>query len=128
MQGDIIIVEGHHRRAAEKIVDRLIEEIAGRDRRTTLTVAGESGSGKSETAQAIAEALQTHAIGAAILQQDDYFVHPPRTNDRTRRANLCWVGPTEVRLDLLDQHLAAAREGASGVTKPLVIYDDDQIT
>lgn len=128
MQGDIIIVEEHHRKAAERIVERLVAEITGRDRRTTLTVAGESGSGKSETAQAIADALEPHGLRAAILQQDDYFVHPPRTNDRTRRANLCWVGPTEVRLDLLDEHLAAAREGAARVTKPLVIYADDRIT
>ena len=128
MQGDIIIVEDHHRQAAEKIVERLIDEIRERDRRTTLTVAGESGSGKSETAQAIAEALQPLGVPSAILQQDDYFVHPPRTNDRTRRANLCWVGPTEVRLDLLDQHLAAAQDGASRITKPLVIYDEDRIT
>ncbi len=128
MKGDIIIVEEHHRRAAEQVVAKLIDEIKGRDRRTTMTVAGESGSGKSETAQAIAEALAPHGVGAAILQQDDYFVHPPRTNDRTRRANLCWVGSSEVRLDLLDQHLAAAREGAAGITKPLVIYEDDRIT
>ncbi|MBU1866636.1 MAG: hypothetical protein KKE89_09500, partial [Actinobacteria bacterium] len=128
MKGDIIIVEEHHRQAAGRIVAKLIDEIRGRDRRTTLTVAGESGSGKSETAQAIAEALVPHGITAAILQQDDYFVHPPRTNDRTRRANLCWVGPLEVRLDLLDQHLAAAREGSSRITKPLVIYEEDRIT
>lgn len=128
MKGDIIIVEDHHRAAGEKIVERLADEIRGRKRRTTLTVAGESGSGKSETAQAIAEALEALGITAAILQQDDYFVHPPRTNDRTRRANVCWVGPTEVRLDLLDEHLAAARDGASRVTKPLVIYAEDRIT
>ncbi|MCJ7725492.1 MAG: hypothetical protein MUP76_03790 [Acidimicrobiia bacterium] len=127
MRGDIIIIEEHHRKAGGAIVERLIDEIRSRGRRTTLTVAGESGSGKSETATAIAEALQSHGVDAAILQQDDYFVHPPRTNDRTRRANLCWVGPTEVRLDLLDEHLAAAIEGAAGVTKPLVIYEDDRI-
>ncbi|MCB2223473.1 MAG: hypothetical protein KQH83_04770 [Actinobacteria bacterium] len=128
MKGDIIIVEEHHRRAAEMIVERLVAEIRDRARRTTLTVAGESGSGKSETAKAIAEALEPLGIEAAILQQDDYFVHPPKTNDRTRRANLCWVGPTEVRLDLLDEHLAAAREGAASMVKPLVIYEEDRIT
>ena len=128
MKGDIILVEDHHRLAAEQVIARLIDEIEQRDRRTTLTVAGESGSGKSEIAQAIAEALKPRGVGTAILQQDDYFVHPPRTNDRTRRANLCWVGSSEVRLDLLDEHLAAAVEGASSITKPLVIYEEDRIT
>jgi len=128
VKGDIIIVEEHHRLAAEQVVSKLVEEIKDRGRRTTLTVAGESGSGKSETAQAIAEALAPHGISAAILQQDDYFVHPPRTNDLTRRANLCWVGAAEVRLDLLDEHLSAAIDGASSITKPLVIYEEDRIT
>ena len=128
MRGDIVLVEEHHRRAAELIAERLLDEIRGRNRPTTLTVAGESGSGKSETAQAIADALRTQGITAAILQQDDYFVHPPRTNDRTRRANICWVGSTEVRLDLLDEHLQAAREGANTLGKPLVIYEEDRIT
>lgn len=128
MRGDIVLVEEHHRRAAHKIAERLLDEIRDRSRPTTLTVAGESGSGKSETAQAIADALRAHGITAAILQQDDYFVHPPRTNDRTRRANISWVGSTEVRLDLLDEHLKAAREGAGNLSKPLVIYEEDRIT
>jgi len=128
MRGDIVLVEEHHRRAGGKIAQRLLAEIRGRSYPTAITVAGESGSGKSETAQAIADALQTHGITAAILQQDDYFVHPPRTNDRTRRANICWVGSAEVRLDLLDAHLQAAREGTNTLDKPLVIYEEDRIT
>lgn len=127
MKGDIIIVEPHHRSAAEKIVQRLLEAIRAHDTRFTITVAGESGSGKSETAKAIAEELEAHGFNSAILQQDDYFIHPPRTNDRTRRANICWVGPTEVQLDLLDEHLAASIAGAASITKPLVIYDEDRV-
>jgi uridine kinase len=127
VRGDIIIVEEHHRAAGRAIAERLAAGIKERDRRTTITVAGESGSGKSETATAIAEELAPYGISAAILQQDDYFIHPPKTNDRTRRANICWVGPTEVQLDLLDAHLEAARSGADDVTKPLVIYEEDTV-
>jgi uridine kinase len=127
VRGDIIIVEEHHRSAGRAIAERLAQAIKDRDRRTTITVAGESGSGKSETATAIAEELAPHGITSAILQQDDYFIHPPKTNDRTRRANICWVGPTEVQLALLDEHLAAARAGADDVTKPLVIYEEDRV-
>jgi uridine kinase len=127
VKGDVILVEDHHRSAAGRIVPRLLPEIRERGRRTAVTVAGESGSGKSETAQAIAEALAEQGVTAVILQQDDYFVHPPRLNDLTRRANLCWVGPSEVRLDLLDGHLGAAVAGEAGVTKPLIVYHDDHI-
>ena len=127
MRGDIIIVEEHHRDAGRVIAADLAPTISRRDRRSTITVAGESGSGKSETATAIAEELAPFGITAAILQQDDYFVHPPKTNDLTRRADIDWVGPKEVQLALLDSHLEAARGGAADLTKPLVIYEDDTV-
>lgn len=127
MRGDIIIVEDHHRAAAASIVDRLIDRIQAKSGRYTMTVAGESGSGKSETAQAIAEALADRGVQSAIYQQDDYFVYPPRTNDATRRQDISWVGSGEVRLDLLDEHLAAALAGADEIEKPLVIYEEDRV-
>jgi len=126
VRGDVIIVEEHHRQVAERIATRLAPAIAERARRTTLTVAGESGSGKSETAQALLEAFEQHGLRTTILQQDDYFVLPPKQNDAARRRDITWVGLREVRLNFLDQHLAAARAGAPSVTKPLVIYAEDR--
>ena len=103
MKGDVIIVEEHHRKAASAIVPRLLFAVENCPRRYTITVAGESGSGKSETAQALAEAVAGSGVQAVVLQQDDYFVHPPKTNDATRRKDISWVGTGEVRLDLLDE-------------------------
>ena len=128
MKGDVIIVEEHHRRAAATIVERIGPAILSRGRRSTLTVAGESGSGKSETGQALADALEASGIHAVVFGQDDYFVLPPKSNDVARRRDIGWVGTGEVGLALLDEHLAAARAGADSVTKPLVIYDEDRIT
>jgi uridine kinase len=128
MKGDVIIVEDHHRKAAAEIVERIAPDILARARPSTITVAGESGSGKSETGQAIADALAARGITAVIFGQDDYFVLPPRSNDARRRQDITWVGPGEVRLDLLDEHLAAVRDGAASLTKPLVIYDEDRVT
>jgi uridine kinase len=127
MKGDVIIVEEHHRRASAIIAERLAAEVRSRPRRTTISVAGESGSGKSEMGKALVEAFDALGIPGAVLGQDDYFVLPPRSNDRTRRENISWVGPQEVRLDQLDEHLAAARSGASEIRKPLVVYADDAI-
>ena len=127
MRGDIILVGDEHRAAATAIVDHLIDEIRATDRRFTITVAGESGSGKSEMGRALADELIERGIQAAVLQQDDYYVLPPRFNDAARRANIDWVGTTEVRLDLLDEHLKAAQAGAEEIVKPLVIYEDNRI-
>jgi uridine kinase len=127
MRGDVILVGEEHRRAAGLIVDGLIERIRAMDRRYTITVAGESGSGKSETGQALADALEDRGVHAVVLQQDDYYVLPPKSNDAARRANFCWVGTSEVRLDLLDGHLQAAQAGRAEIVKPLVIYAEDRI-
>jgi uridine kinase len=127
MKGDVIIVEEHHRRASAIIAQRLAAEVRSRPRRTTISVAGESGSGKSEMGQALVEAFDTLGIPGAVLGQDDYFVLPPRSNDRARREDISTVGPQEVRLDQLDEHLAAARSGAPEIRKPLVVYADDAI-
>ncbi|MGI9529590.1 MAG: uridine kinase family protein [Acidimicrobiia bacterium] len=127
MQGDIILVSEEHRRAADIIVTHLIDDVRAMPRRYTITVAGESGSGKSETGQAIAEALGDRDVHAVVLQQDDYYVLPPRFNDAARRANFAWVGTTEVRLDVLDAHLEAAQTGDAQIVKPLVIYEDNRI-
>lgn len=127
MKGDVVIVEEHHRRTAAKIVDRILEQVRQRERPTTIAVAGESGSGKSETGEALKEAFKARGVGAIVLGQDDYFRLPPKSNDARRRAGIDWVGPGEVRLDLLDAHLAAARSGSVQLRKPLVIYADDRI-
>ena len=127
MRGDVILIGEEHRRAARLIVDSLVDTVRSTNRRFTLTVAGELGSGKSETGQALAESLDERGIRASVLQQDDYYVLPPKSNDAARRANFCWVGTTEVRLDLLDAHLHAAQTGASSIVKPLVIFDEDRI-
>ena len=126
MRGDVIIVEEHHRAAATAIVERVIDRVRTVGRRYTVTVAGESGSGKSEMGTALKEEFEARGVSAVVLGQDDYFVLPPKSNDRRRREDISWVGTQEVRLDLLDSHLKAAREGAGSITKPEVIYDEDR--
>jgi uridine kinase len=128
MIGDRLIIKDKHRRAAEQIVEQILPELRSRPRIYTITIAGESGSGKSETGQAVADALVRLGFKTLVLQQDDYFVHPPKSNDRKRRRDIGWVGMQEVRLDLLDQHLAQARSGAETIKKPLVVYEEDRIT
>jgi uridine kinase len=128
MRGDTIIVEEHHRRAAAEIVPALLPSIRASGGKYTISVAGESGSGKSETATAIADALAQEGIDSVIFQQDDYFVYPPKSNDRARRDDITWVGLQEVRLDLLDEHLDAFRDGAVSIDKPLVVYETDSVT
>lgn len=126
MKGDVIVLEEHHKRAARVIVSRIVEEIENKVARYTITVAGESGSGKSETGKAIADELEQHGIKSALLGQDDYFVLPPKANDAKRRRDSEWLGPhIEVRLDVLEQNLKDAIDGKNEIAKPLVDYQND---
>jgi uridine kinase len=128
MKGDIIVLEEHHRRAARNIVPKIIEKIKNKTTRYTITVAGESGSGKSETGKAIQEELEKNGIKTVLLGQDDYFVLPPKSNDAKRREDPEWLGPhVEVKLDTLEQNLKDAINGANEITKPLVDYNKNSI-
>lgn len=128
MRGDRILIEEYHYQAAREIVERILPLVEESKKRFAITLAGEAGSGKSETAMGLAENFKARGLVSAVIQQDDYFVHPPLTNEATRRKDISWVGVQEVRLDLLDEHLAAAQEGKNEITKPLVHYKEDCIT
>ena len=128
MKGDVIVLEEHHKEAARKIVPEIIEKIRNKATRYTITVAGESGSGKSETGKAIADELEKLGVKSILLGQDDYFVLPPKSNDAKRREDPEWLGPhVEVKLDLLDQNLKDAITGKTEFTKPLVDYNKNSV-
>ena len=71
MHGDSIIIEEYHRKAATGISERVLPIIEAAPGKHTITVAGESGSGKSEIASALAELFEGGGLGTVILQQDD---------------------------------------------------------
>jgi uridine kinase len=128
MKGDILVIQEHHKRAAREIVPQMIESVRGKNTRYAIAVAGESGSGKSETGEAIAKEFEKYGIKSVILGQDDYFVLPPKSNNAKRREDPDWLGPhVEIKLDLLDQNLKDAIQEKNEIKKPLVDYDANAI-
>ena len=128
MRGDKLVLLEYHRRAASEIVPHIIEDIRKKKTRYIISVAGESGSGKSETGKAVADELEKFGIKSVLLGQDDYFVLPPKSNDAKRREDPEWLGPhVEVKLDVLEQNLLDAIQGKKEISKPLVDYDSNTI-
>jgi len=125
MIGDKLVIEPYHTDRAKEICEFLMDRI---EERFTMTVAGESGAGKSELAFEIARLLTEGGLQSEILQQDDYFVFPPKTNHEMRRRNLEQVGTYEVKLDFLESNLRSFKRNENPIYKPLVIFDDDSIT
>ena len=129
MLGDKIVVKEHHTRAAAGVYSRIADRVSEAGKTVAITVAGESGSGKSEIASEIARLFEENkGMRSVIFAQDDYFRLPPYSNTSARRENIENVGMQEVRLDLLDEHLAIAKEKSEiSLKKPLVDYDNDKI-
>ena len=122
------MLERAHYEVARYLIDILQPQIINNLGRFVIAIAGESGSGKSEIATVLARLLNKRSIPTIIIQQDDYFVYPPKTNERMRRENIRLVGIAEVHLSLLDRHLNEIIEGKTEIIKPLVMFDEDQIT
>jgi uridine kinase len=105
MIGDKLVIEPYHTQRAIEFCDMLANRTQDR---FTLSVAGESGAGKSELAAEIARILNERGTGADVLQQDDYFVFPPKTNH-------------------LDSNLRSFKRGENPIFKPLVLFEEDRI-
>lgn len=90
------------RPAAAQILDELdfsVGEVL------VIAVSGESGSGKTTLAKAFKSILSAQNKNVLLLHQDDYFRLPPQKNHQARLKNLGHIGPQEVRLELLDEHM-----------------------
>jgi uridine kinase len=128
MKGDIVLLQEHHKKAASVIVFNIIEQIENKGSRFIISVAGESGSGKSESALAIAQELEKHGIKSIVLGQDDYFYLPPKMNSAKRHEDPDWLGPhMEVNFEVFEQNILDAVRGFSQLTKPLVDYNANTI-
>ncbi len=128
MIGDKLVITEYHRQAASMIYKEVKLLLQKSEKPLVLTVAGESGSGKSETALMLKELIEKAGFKTIILQQDDYFVYPPRTNHEKRTEDIAWVGPQEVKLDLIEHNIDQIKSGAvKYLAKPLVNYERDEI-
>ena len=127
MKGDILVINENHKKASAKLAPLILPLINEKEGKFFISVAGESGAGKSEITASLAEQLEKNGISCIIFQQDDYFVCPPKTNLKKRMEDINWVGINEVKLDLIDQELNEIRSGQNIIKKPLVNFDDDVI-
>ena len=121
MNSDRSDIEEQYRKVIRIIVSQLFEKITNKSSRYTITVAGESGCGKTETAKSIAAELEKFGIKTIILGQDHYCYLTPKFNDIKRKEDPEWLGPhVEIKMDLLEKNLKDAITGESEITKPVI--------
>jgi len=128
MIGDRLVITDYHREGATKILPAVRRRLATSASSVTVSIAGESGSGKSETAHCLSVALAEEGRACLTLCQDDYFRLPPKSNYLQRKADISWVGLGEVRLDLMEAHIFALKDHPEKpLSKPLVEFDEDRV-
>ncbi|MCF8267063.1 MAG: hypothetical protein K9I69_03185 [Ignavibacteriales bacterium] len=127
MDGDKINLNEEYLGTARAIIKFILEDVLASEKKMVIAVAGESGSGKTITANALSMLFENMGQKSIVFSQDDYFILPPYSNDIKRREDCSWVGPGEVRLDLLDSHIGSFLQGENNITKPLINYHENQI-
>jgi len=94
----------------------------------TIAVGGESGSGKSTSAYCLREELSTQGISSTILHMDSYFKLPPKDNHKRRTESLDFVGPQEVDLEKINNHISSFKNNEVEIQIPVVNYFDNNFT
>jgi uridine kinase len=118
-----------HEKASKEIVSLLIDSVRKKQSVFTISIAGESGCGKTETGKALVKAFERKGIRALLIGQDNYFVLPPSANDAMRKKDPEWLGPhKEVNLKLLDKNLRDAIQGAKTIDTPHIDYHSNTET
>lgn len=127
MIGDVINLEKRHLETAGNIY-KIIKENYKAGEKWAVGICGESGSGKSVTAFALQKVFDEHGIKSLVLQMDDYFRLPPKSNHENRQKSLENVGMHEVHLEIIQQNIKQFKEGEISVEKPLVHYKENKIS
>ena len=121
MKGDKITMKEDYYKPAEALISIIEPKIKNK---YIITIAGESGSGKSVLATTLNIVLANKQVPSLLLQQDDFFKLPPRSNHENRLKDIQKnVGPNEVHIDKLQEIVNAFRKGEKECTKPTVNYD-----
>lgn len=127
MAGNILDIKEHYLTLAREVVGLMYDEIKTAGGSYTFGIGGESGSGKSTLGLAIKSVLDQESLQTFIFHLDDYFYLPPKDTHNERLRDITSVGPGEVNLELLQEHLDRVKNGVRLLKKPLVSYRENQI-
>ena len=129
MEADNKTQEQQHKKVVQIIVSDLFEKINTKPSRYILSVAGESGSGKSETAKVIAIELRKCGIKTVILGQDEYCNLTPQYNDIKRKEDPDWLGPhVEIKMEVVQKNITDAVKDEDAINIPVINPLENTIT
>ncbi len=125
MLGDVLLIEDKHRKAGEKIIEEILKR---KKENFTVTISGESGTGKTELAHVIAKGLRKHGLFAKPIHTDNYYRILPleRTEWRQKNGVDKVVGYDEYNWDQINKTVADFKEKTFS-TMPCVDLVTEQV-
>ena len=137
--GDILVIKDSHKKAAQDIMDLVLNNDAGE--KVSLAIGAESGTGKSEISYMVAKNLfkSENKLKSFIIHTDDFFALPHKErNELRKKTNLKSIGPSEIDFNELNYVLKKFESGGqilipvlefitSSAYKLLVDFKDIQV-
>lgn len=119
MLGDVLLITDIHRRAAQSILERALEDRAlkgGDTFRYIIAISGESGAGKSELAHSIALLLKKQNIRAKVVHTDNYYkIPPPERSNFRKEHGMESVGLHEYDWNLINNTIEDYKRGREAI-------------
>ncbi|MHC1707808.1 MAG: hypothetical protein AB9842_09825 [Bacteroidales bacterium] len=125
MTGDVLLIRRHHKLAARKLVNIILE--TGIER-PLIAISGESGSGKSELSHSIGKIFKSMGRKVKVVTTDDFYKTLPaeRTAKRLEKGIAQSVGPQEYDWEAIYQVVRDFKERKTA-TMPCVDLVNDQV-
>ena len=118
----------HHYEPGKRIIKYLIPKIRTQSTPLVIGIGGEHGSGKSVQALAFKTLLHIEGFETLIVRMKDYFLLPPKANNERRLKDFDTVGPSEINLTLIQNHVNFIKGRESDMLiKPLVSEEHNAI-
>ena len=128
MKGEHIEINQANYEAAKTLKGYLENRIIQSETPYLMSIGGESGTGKTTTAFALAELLNDSNFKTIVLSLDDYFKLPPLSNDAKRKQDSTSLGPyKEINFAAINQNVKDILNGDKTITKPQVDYHQNKI-
>lgn len=127
IQEEIEIKEEYYK-LSEEIYELALAKNVLSNNKIVVAIGGESGSGKTTTAVSLERILAEKGIRSTTIHMDSYFKLPPKENHQSRVKDLTSVGPQEIDMRLLNEHIASFKQNAESIQIPVLNYRKNLFT
>ncbi|RME57329.1 MAG: hypothetical protein D6780_08620, partial [Candidatus Dadabacteria bacterium] len=95
--------------------------------RLRVAIGGDPASGKTTVSSLVQESLKEQGVESVVISVDNYYYLTPKVNWEFRKRTKGWLGPIEINLSLLEQHLKASANGLTAIKVPVILFEEESV-